>query len=214
MLMHTHRLGPPHATPAPEAAAEEAEAWDEEEEAPYPPGLSIQEAEGSGAAEYSGDMDAVPLDDLLIDSLVKLAGGAKKGTTFPSHLSLAELQSRMLERMTPMHKVEVESEAPAIKKGAPKPHGSRRKPETRARARARACARARVRARARARARANAQVLSRRAQTRCAQAAQDRDEARRGAQQDARERPRGAPYLTRRRLAGSMARWLDGWIDG
>ena len=121
--MHTDRLGPPHAMPAPDAAAEEAEAWDDDEEeaVPDPAGLSIQDSGDSGAAGYTGDMEAVPLDDLLIDSLVKLAGGAKKGTTFPSHLPLAELQSRMLERMTPMHKVEVEGEAPAIKKGAPTP---------------------------------------------------------------------------------------------
>ena len=214
--MHTHRLGPPHAMAAPEAATEEAEAWDDdEEEAPNPAGLSIQEAEGSGAAGYTGEMEAVPLDDLLIDSLVKLAGGAKKGTTFPSHLSLAELQSRMLERMTPMHKVEVEGEAPAIKKGAPKLLGSGPNPETRARARDPTP----NPTRARTRTRTHAQVQAR-ARTRCAQATQDRDEARRGAQQDARERPRGAPYLTRRRLAGSIDRWMDacvhacmGWID-
>ena len=75
------------------------------------------DAQATGEARPTVDMEAVPLDDLLIESLIKLAGGAKKGTTYPSHLSFAELQAKMVERMTQMHKVEVEGEAPSIKKG-------------------------------------------------------------------------------------------------
>ena len=40
------------------------------------------------------DESAVPLDEMLINSLVKLAGGQKKGTTFPSHLPLDDLRTR------------------------------------------------------------------------------------------------------------------------
>ena len=50
-----------------------------------------------------------------------MAGGAKKGTVYPSHLPLAELQGRMAERMTQMYRMAVEGEAPAIKKGTIKP---------------------------------------------------------------------------------------------
>mmetsp|Transcript_49115 Transcript_49115/g.121978 ORF Transcript_49115/g.121978 Transcript_49115/m.121978 type:complete len:595 (-) Transcript_49115:587-2371(-) len=64
------------------------------------------------------DPKAVPLDDLLIDCLIKLAGGVKKGTTYPSHMGIAELRAKMTERMTPFHKVEVEGEAPLVRKGA------------------------------------------------------------------------------------------------
>ena len=78
-------------------------------------------AGGDGAPRAPVDMARVPLDDLLLESLVKVAGGAKKGTVYPSHLALAELQARMAERMTQMYKMQVEGEAPAIKKGAIKP---------------------------------------------------------------------------------------------
>ena len=81
-------------------------------------------SDGGGAAAAPRapvDLARVPLDDLLLESLVKVAGGAKKGTVYPSHLSLADLQARMAERMTQMYKMEVEGEAPAIKKGTIKP---------------------------------------------------------------------------------------------
>lgn len=63
------------------------------------------------------DPEAVPLDELLLNSLVKLAGGAKKGTTFATHMPLGELKAAMKERMTAFHRVEVEGEAPSIRKG-------------------------------------------------------------------------------------------------
>ena len=58
---------------------------------------------------------------MLINSLIKLAGGLKKGATFPSHMPLAELHARLAERMSQYHRVVVEGEAPLIKKGAIKP---------------------------------------------------------------------------------------------
>jgi translation initiation factor 2D len=57
----------------------------------------------------------------LLNALVKLAGGAKKGTTFATHMSLAELKASLKERMTAFHRVEVQGEAPSIRKGALKP---------------------------------------------------------------------------------------------
>ena len=64
------------------------------------------------------DRSNVPLDELLLTSLVKLAGGTKKGVTLASHVPLAELKESMRERMTPFHRVEVEGEAPFLRKGA------------------------------------------------------------------------------------------------
>jgi len=64
------------------------------------------------------DPEAVPLDELLLNGLVKLAGGAKKGATFATHLPLADLKAALKERMTAFHRVEVEGEAPSIRKGA------------------------------------------------------------------------------------------------
>ena len=49
---------------------------------------------------------------MLINSLVKMAGGQKAGTTFPSHLPLSDLQERILDRMTQFSKVSLENEAP------------------------------------------------------------------------------------------------------
>ena len=49
---------------------------------------------------------------------MKLAGGAKKGATFASHMALDELKESMKERMTAFHRVEVEGEAPSLRKGA------------------------------------------------------------------------------------------------
>jgi len=46
----------------------------------------------------------VPIDDLLLEALVKLAGGVKKGTSFPTHLPLEELKLRLVERMSPYHR--------------------------------------------------------------------------------------------------------------
>ena len=63
------------------------------------------------------DPSAVPLDELLLNGLVKLAGGAKKGATFATHMPLADLRTAMQERMTAFHRVEVEGEAPSIRKG-------------------------------------------------------------------------------------------------
>ena len=75
--------------------------------------------ESRGLPDY--DTASVPLDETLLNGLVKLAGGAKKGATFASHLPLADLQAAMQERMTAFHRVEVEGEAPSIRKGALKP---------------------------------------------------------------------------------------------
>ena len=66
--------------------------------APPPPG-------GAAAARKPIDPKAVPLDDMLIDCLIKLAGGVKKGTEYPTHMGIAELRAKMTERMTPFHKV-------------------------------------------------------------------------------------------------------------
>lgn len=79
-------------------------------------GMSL--AASSSAETPVVDPEAVPLDDLLINSLIKLAGGQKKGTTFPSHMRLAELHSRLLERMSQFYQVVVEGEAPLNKKGS------------------------------------------------------------------------------------------------
>ena len=77
---------------------------------------------GGGAGGLGGvDPSAVPLDEMLINSLVKMAGGQKAGTTFPSHLPLSDLQERILDRMTQFSKVSLENEAPVMKKGAVKP---------------------------------------------------------------------------------------------
>ena len=43
-------------------------------------------------AHVEVDPAAVPLDDMLINSLVKLAGGQKAGTVWPTHMKLKELQ--------------------------------------------------------------------------------------------------------------------------
>jgi len=67
------------------------------------------------------DLDAVPIDEMLLLSLIKVAGGQKKGATFPTHMPIAELQERLIDRMTAFHKVSVEGEAPLLKKGAIKP---------------------------------------------------------------------------------------------
>jgi translation initiation factor 2D len=64
------------------------------------------------------DPKAIPLDEMLLTALVKVAGGVKAGTTFASHLPLAELKDAMTERMTAFHRVEVEGEAPSLRKGA------------------------------------------------------------------------------------------------
>ena len=40
------------------------------------------------------DPTSVPLDGLLLNALVKLAGGVKKGTTFASHMALNDLKVR------------------------------------------------------------------------------------------------------------------------
>mmetsp|Transcript_3751 Transcript_3751/g.11004 ORF Transcript_3751/g.11004 Transcript_3751/m.11004 type:complete len:149 (+) Transcript_3751:44-490(+) len=55
---------------------------------------------------------------MLLEALVKVAGGVKKGTTFPSHLPLSDLRERLVERMSAFHRVTVEGEAPLFKKGA------------------------------------------------------------------------------------------------
>ena len=75
---------------------------------------------GGGADSGIGSVDAnaVPLDDLLLNALVKVAGGVKAGTTFATHLPLTELKSALTERMTAFHRVEVEGEAPSLRKGA------------------------------------------------------------------------------------------------
>ena len=85
---------------------------------PPPPPAAGSAGGGSGLGLPDFDAAAIPLDELLLNSLVKLAGGAKKGTTFASHLPLAELKASMVERMTAFHRVEVEGEAPSIRKGA------------------------------------------------------------------------------------------------
>ena len=64
------------------------------------------------------DVTSVPIDELLLNALVKLAGGARKGVVFATHMPLTELQESMKERMTAFHKVEVEGEAPSLRKGA------------------------------------------------------------------------------------------------
>lgn len=64
--------------------------------------------DGSGGGDNNGgdgslgghDPAAIPLDDLLLNALVKLAGGIKKGATFATHMSLADLKGAMKERMT------------------------------------------------------------------------------------------------------------------
>jgi hypothetical protein len=71
-----------------------------------------------GPSDGSLDTGGVPIDELLLESLVKVAGGAKKGTTYPTHMPLEDLKARMIERMTPFHKVVVEGEAPLYKRGA------------------------------------------------------------------------------------------------
>jgi len=75
-------------------------------------------ASSAAAAKPTIDPKAVPLDDLLIECLIKLAGGIKKGTTYPTHMGIKELRAKMVERMTPFHKVDVEGEAPNIRKGS------------------------------------------------------------------------------------------------
>ena len=60
----------------------------------------------------------MPLDEVLLNALVKVAGGSKKGATFATHLPLSELRGKLTERMTAFHRVEVEGEAPSIRKGA------------------------------------------------------------------------------------------------
>jgi translation initiation factor 2D len=84
-----------------------------------PPAPSAGGSVGTGLPDF--DPAAVPLDELLLNALVKLAGGAKKGTTFATHMSLAELKASLKERMTAFHRVEVQGEAPSIRKGALKP---------------------------------------------------------------------------------------------
>jgi len=64
------------------------------------------------------DVAAVPLDGLLLEALVKVAGGQKKGLSYPTHLPLDDLKARLIERMNIFHKVVVEGEAPLFKKGA------------------------------------------------------------------------------------------------
>ena len=75
-------------------------------------------ASGSAGALDGFDPQAIPLDELLLNGLVKLAGGTKKGTTFASHMPLAELKAAMTERMSAFHQVTVEGEAPSVRKGA------------------------------------------------------------------------------------------------
>ena len=84
-----------------------------------PPPPTAGGSVGTGLPDF--DPAAVPLDELLLNALVKLAGGAKKGTTFATHMSLAELKASLKERMTAFHRVEVQGEAPSIRKGALKP---------------------------------------------------------------------------------------------
>ena len=62
-------------------------------------------AGGEGAAARMVDVEAVPIDELLLNSLIKMAGGQKKGATWPSHLPLSELKARLAERMSTFHKV-------------------------------------------------------------------------------------------------------------
>mmetsp|Transcript_50558 Transcript_50558/g.83798 ORF Transcript_50558/g.83798 Transcript_50558/m.83798 type:complete len:745 (+) Transcript_50558:46-2280(+) len=83
-------------------------------------GASVQDCPDEAASSAASVIDesAVPIDDMLLNSLIKLAGGQKKGATFPSHLPLSELKAKIIERMTPFHKVVVEGEAPLIKKGS------------------------------------------------------------------------------------------------
>ena len=116
-LKGTYGLAPEHADAVFSAVASGAAA-----KAPPAAGASGGGATSGGAGGLGGvDPSAVPLDEMLINSLVKMAGGQKAGTTFPSHLPLSDLQERILDRMTQFSKVSLENEAPVMKKGAVKP---------------------------------------------------------------------------------------------
>ena len=91
------------------------------------PGFGGSVSVGGGAPGYqiaygvtveTAEPHGYPLDEMLLTALVKVAGGVKAGTTFASHLPLAELKDAMTERMTAFHRVEVEGEAPSLRKGA------------------------------------------------------------------------------------------------
>ena len=114
-LKGSYGLAPEHADAVFSAVASGAAA--------QPPAAAGASGGASGGAGGLGGVDpsAVPLDEMLINSLVKMAGGQKAGTTFPSHLPLSDLQERILDRMTQFSKVSLENEAPVMKKGAVKP---------------------------------------------------------------------------------------------
>ena len=96
------------AVPMPEPTTPDSDAEEAEAEAPPKPPTKREKAEL--------DPEAVPIDDLLLNALIKVAGGVKKGTTYPTHLPLDELRERLFERMSPFHKVTVEGEAPCVRK--------------------------------------------------------------------------------------------------
>jgi hypothetical protein len=87
------------------AAAVAALSVGEEEEAVPSGAAAGGAADADAAAEKVAkargfSLAAVPLDELLLTALVKLAGGAKKGAVFASHMSFQELAGRVAERMT------------------------------------------------------------------------------------------------------------------
>lgn len=93
--------------------AAEQDDWEKEAEA-------ADAGEGGGGGG-GGEVGEVALDELLVESLWKVAGGKKKGEEYPTHAPMEECESRFEARLQLWHRVEVDGFEPRERKG-PLPH--------------------------------------------------------------------------------------------